>query len=187
VARFIFQESLDEFRGRSPAQSGKRAVPWVMNVVMSLLVCFLWGGLLYVGNIDGLWRMMGIANQLLATIALVVGTTYLLAHAPKRIYALTTAIPLVFVVVTVFTAGIESIINWWNQVGDAWLKLSADPLAMVKIPELLSCLLAAIVLLLSALIVLAALRRWVVMLGGTQEGPKPVPAYSASSSGKGLR
>ena len=179
VARFIFQESLDEFRGRSPADSGQRSVPWVMNVVMSLLVCFLWGGLLYVGNIDGLWRMMGIANQLLATIALVVGTTYLLAHAPKRIYALTTAIPLVFVVVTVFTAGIESIINWWNQVGDAWLKLSADPLAMVKTPELLSCLLAGIVLLLSALIVLAALRRWVIMLGEKQERtvfsePQPV-------------
>ena len=34
------------------------------------------------------------------------GTTYLLQHAPKRIYALCTAIPLVFVVVTVFTAGV---------------------------------------------------------------------------------
>ena len=35
--------------------------------------------------------MMGIANQLLAAIALAVGTTYLLQHAPKRIYALCTA------------------------------------------------------------------------------------------------
>ena len=53
--------------------------------------------------------------------------------------------------------------------GNVWLKLSADPLALVKIPELLSCLLAAIVLLLSALIVLAALRRWAIMLSEKQE------------------
>jgi carbon starvation protein len=140
-----------------------------MNVVMSLVVCSLWGCLLYVGNIDGLWRMMGIANQLLAAIALVVGTTYLLAHAPKRIYALTTAIPLALVVVTVFTAGIESIGIWWKAAGDAGLKLTTDPLAIVKSPDLLSCLLAGIMLLLSASIVLGALRRWAVMLYGEQE------------------
>ncbi len=82
---------------------------------MSVVVCFLWGYLLYTGSIDSLWRMMGIANQLLAAIALAVGTTYLLAHAPKRIYALCTAIPLAFVVVTVFTAGVQSIAIWWRQ------------------------------------------------------------------------
>ena len=69
VARFIFQESLDQLRGRSPAESGRRPVPWTMNVVMSVVVCFLWGYLLYTGSIDSLWRMMGIANQLLAAIA----------------------------------------------------------------------------------------------------------------------
>jgi carbon starvation protein len=169
VARFIFQESWDQLLGRSPGESGPRAVPWAMNVVMSLVVCSLWGCLLYVGNIDGLWRMMGIANQLLAAIALVVGTTYLLAHAPKRIYALTTAIPLALVVVTVFTAGIESIGIWWKAAGDAGLKLTTDPLAIVKSPDLLSCLLAGIMLLLSASIVLGALRRWAVMLYGEQE------------------
>ena len=59
--------------------------------------------------------MMGIANQLLATIALAVGTTYLLQHAPRRVYALCTGIPLVFVVATVFTAGVESIRSWWQE------------------------------------------------------------------------
>ena len=91
---------------------------WGMNVVMSVLVCGLWGGLLYIGNLDTLWRMLGIANQLLATIALAVGTTYLLKHTPKRIYALCTGIPLVFVVVTVFTAGVQSIQMWWDAAGD---------------------------------------------------------------------
>jgi carbon starvation protein len=169
VARFIFQETWDQLRGRSPEEIAKRATPWAMNVVMSLVVCSLWGYMLFTGSIDSLWRMMGIANQLLAMIALVVGTTYLLARAPKRIYALTTAIPLAFVVVTVFTAGIQSIGIWWKAAGDAGLKLRADPLALVKTPELLSCLLAGIMLLLSASIVLGALRRWGVMLYGEQE------------------
>ena len=84
---------------------------------MSVLVCFLWGYLLYSGNIATLWRMMGIANQLLATIALAVGTTYLLKHSPRRIYALATGIPLVFVVGTVFAAGILSIQNWRVELG----------------------------------------------------------------------
>ncbi len=109
VARFIFEESLEQFRGRS--REGHQP-NWVLNVTMSVLVCFLWGYLLYTGNIDNLWRMMGIANQLLATIALAVGTTYLLKCSPKRVYALCTGVPFVFVVATVFTAGVLSVGSW---------------------------------------------------------------------------
>ena len=53
--------------------------------------------------------MNGIGNQLLAVIGLAVGTTYLLQHSPKRVYALCTGIPFVAVAVTVFTAGVESV------------------------------------------------------------------------------
>ena len=81
VARFVFQETLAQFNPRY--QLGHQ-VNWGVNVTMSIVVCGLWGGLLYIGNLDTLWRMLGIANQLLATIALAVGTTYLLLHAPKR-------------------------------------------------------------------------------------------------------
>ena len=88
-----------------------------MNIATSVAVCFCWGYLLYTGNIDRLWRMMGIANQLLATIGLAVGTSYLLLHAPKRVYALCTAIPFVLVVASVFTAGILSIDLWWQEIG----------------------------------------------------------------------
>ena len=82
-----------------------------------MVVCFCWGYLLYTGNIDRLWRMMGIANQLLATIGLAVGTTYLLLHSPKRVYALCTAIPFVLVVASVFAAGMLSIGMWWQEIG----------------------------------------------------------------------
>ena len=125
---------------------------------MSVLVCFLWGYLLYTGNIANLWRMMGIANQLLATIALAVGTTYLLKHAPKRMYALCTAVPLAFVIVTVFTAGIESILLWWEELAQP--DIGAAQAFSLK----LNCTLAGTMLVLSALIAVDAARRWYILL-----------------------
>ncbi len=94
VARFVFEETVAQLLPSRLAEKQPGWLKWLLNISMSILVCFLWGYLLYTGNIDRLWRMFGIANQLLAVVALAVGTTYLLVHAPKRIYALATAIPL---------------------------------------------------------------------------------------------
>ena len=132
VARFVFQEAFTSFgsidepartsgdrvrgrvRMRKRIQAPLQHRPhWGLNIVMSIVVCSAWGYLLYMGSLDTLWRMLGIANQLLAAIALAVGTTYLLLHAPKRRYALCTGIPFVFILVTVVTAGVMSIHGWW--------------------------------------------------------------------------
>ncbi len=152
VARFVFQETLAQFR---PDQAIGHEPKWGLNVAMSVLVCGLWGGLLYIGNLDTLWRMLGIANQLLATIALTVGTTYLLLKSPSRKYALLTFIPWVFAVVTVFTAGVQSIQMWWGT------KL-VNPTDIFL--NQLACVLATIMLALSAVIVLDGLRRWYQIL-----------------------
>jgi carbon starvation protein len=175
VARFIFQEALDQFR---PASSRRHETPWITNILMSVLVCFLWGYLLYTNDIDRLWRMMGIANQLLAAIALAVGTTYLLAHAPRRVYALTTGIPLVFVAATVFAAGVMSIQMWQQELAGIAAKLAGAPLAEEAAARLrldtfslrLMCSLAAAMLLLSGGVLLAAVRRWYVLL---RAAPRP--------------
>jgi carbon starvation protein len=152
VARFVFQETLAQFNPRY--QLGHQ-VKWGVNVTMSIVVCSLWGGLLYIGNLDTLWRMLGIANQLLATIALAVGTTYLLLHAPKRVYALCTGIPFVFAFVTTFTAGVESIQMWWQ-------KPETDPTQIFLVR--LACVLAGIMLTLTVIITLDTLRRWYTLL-----------------------
>jgi carbon starvation protein len=160
VARFVFQEALAQFR---PAQAPGHHANWALNVAMSIIVCFLWGYLLYTGNIERLWRVMGIANQLLATIALAVGTTYLLTYAPKRIYALTTAIPFVFVVATVFTAGIQSIQRWWLELGAPGI----TPAQAISVKTV--SLLAAVMLVLSAIITIDAVRHWIVILGSARK------------------
>jgi carbon starvation protein len=172
VARFIFQESLAMVSPKfAPGNSGQSsALRWGLNIGMSMLVCYLWGYLLYTGNISSLWRMMGIANQLLATIALAVGTTYLLRYAPKRVHALCTGVPLVFVVATVFTAGVQSIRSWWGELALP----DIDPSVASSVR--LMCILASIMLVLSALVILDSLRRWVMILR------EPRAEFSALSS-----
>jgi len=168
VARFIFQETIQQFLPQRLA--GHRNVNWALNVALSVAVCGLWGYLLYSGNIATLWRMMGIANQLLATIALAVGTTYLLKHAPRRAYALCTGIPLVFVVATVFTAGVQSIQSWQQEL--AGLTPDSPEAFYLKLVSIL----AGIMLGLSALIVLDSVRRWFGILRA------PLPAALTASA-----
>jgi hypothetical protein len=48
----------------------------------SILVVIFWAGFLYTGTISSLWPLLGIANQLLATTALAVGTAVILRMHP---------------------------------------------------------------------------------------------------------
>ncbi len=149
VARFVFQEAIGQFSGK-PTFTGH--ANWTLNILMSVITCGAWGYLLYTGNLNTLWRMLGIANQLLASIALAVGTTYLLLHARKRVYALCTGIPYVFVLVTVVVASVKSIAGWWAGLAGA----PADQVFLLK----LTCVLAGIMVSLTVLIALDAAWRW---------------------------
>jgi carbon starvation protein len=167
VARFVFQETVGQFTNRRSAggsAAGRGATPggivrrpnWGLNIFMSILTCFCWGFLLYLGDLKTLWSMLGIANQLLASIALAIGTTYLLNHAAKRSYALCTALPFVFVLITTVTAAIGKICEWWAQIPN----LPADQAFLLR----LASLLAAIMLVLTGIIAVDAIRRWVGIL-----------------------
>ena len=169
VARFVFQESLAGISRRAKI-TGQAS--WGVNIAMSFLTCCAWGYLLYTGNINTLWRMLGISNQLLALIALAVGTTYLLNHAPKRSYALCTGIPFVFVVVTVLTAGVESVWGWWRKIP------SAAPAEQLSLE--LMCWLASIMLVLSCVIVLDAMRKWKSILS-TPAAPAVAPVVTETA------
>jgi carbon starvation protein len=74
----------------------------------SLLVVSAWGYLVYHGTIMSLWPMFGVANQLLAVVALAVGTTVLFKMGRAR-YAWVTLAPMSFMTATTTTAGITNI------------------------------------------------------------------------------
>ncbi len=164
VARFVFQEAIGSIGGKPH---------WGMNVAMSFLTCLGWGYLLYTGNINALWRMLGISNQLLAAIALAVGTTYLIRHAPKRRYALCTAVPFVFTLATVLMAGVQSVQGWWS-------KLPGAPPAESFSLRLMSVL-ASIMLALTVVIAADAVRRWFALLRGPRRG-EPAPVVPATET-----
>ena len=175
VARFVFQETLSQF---NPNYKPGGQANWFLNIFMSLLVCGLWGGLLYIGNLDTLWRMLGISNQLLATIALGVGTTYLLRNAPKRIYALCTGIPFVFAAVTTFTASVMSIQMWWSsRLG----MTNPKDVFLIK----LACLLGCIMLALATVILLETVRQCFIILRTPPEKAVDIPKSAATATGEG--
>ncbi len=74
-----------------------------------LLIVGGWSYFILTGSISTIWPMFGIANQLLACTALCVGTTIILREAKKKIYALTTLLPLAFVGTTTLAAGFISV------------------------------------------------------------------------------
>jgi carbon starvation protein len=105
VARYVLQELLGKVH--TPFANTK----WLPgNLVTTTLVVFGWGYLIYTGSISTLWPLFGTGNQLLATIALAVSTTFLI-NMGKAKYAWITALPMLFVGVTTLTAGVLSIEN----------------------------------------------------------------------------
>jgi len=101
VARFLLQE-LGGYVYRPLSTTG-----WLPgNIMTSLMVVFAWGYLIYSGNISTIWPMFGVANQLLAAIALSVGTTFIIKSGKTR-YAWTTFVPMVFMFTTTLTAAYQ--------------------------------------------------------------------------------
>jgi carbon starvation protein len=103
VARYVLHELLGKVH--KPFSN----TAWLPgNLATSALVVLSWGYMIYTGSISTIWPLFGTGNQLLATIALAVVTTFLV-NMGKVKYAFITAIPMCFVGITTLTAGVLSI------------------------------------------------------------------------------
>ncbi|KAF0206864.1 MAG: carbon starvation protein, partial [bacterium] len=105
VARFLVQE----FIGRV-YQPFERPDWLPGSLIATSLVVIGWAYFIYTGSVSTIWPMFGIANQLLAVVALAVGTTVIINSGQTK-YAWVTAVPMVFVATTTLTAGYYSIMD----------------------------------------------------------------------------
>ena len=90
------------------------------NLVVNMLATFIavsaWGFFVYqgvvdpLGGINSLWPLFGIGNQILAAMALTLGTA-ILFKMKKQQYAWVTVLPTIFLVVTCMTAGWQKIFH----------------------------------------------------------------------------
>jgi carbon starvation protein len=101
IARFLFQETA----GRVYAPFGRQ--DWLPGALLaSAIVTGGWCWLVSTGSIMTIWPMFGIANQVLAVMALALVTTWLVNHGRGR-YAWVTILPMLFVCSTTFTAAVK--------------------------------------------------------------------------------
>src|SRR5438874_81610 len=110
VARFL----LGEFGGRFYRKLEEPN--WLPgSIVTSAVVVFAWAAFIWNGSISTIWPMFGIANQLLAAVALCVATTIIFNMGKAR-YSWVTLVPLSFVATTTLVAGYQSIRDiFWPQ------------------------------------------------------------------------
>ncbi|MCX7666427.1 MAG: carbon starvation protein A [Gemmataceae bacterium] len=99
IARYLFQETLGKIHPKFAQPN------WLPGTILATaMVTFGWAGLVWSGQISTIWPMFGMANQMLAVLALALVTTYLVNSGRGR-YAWVTIPPMLFVCTTTLSAG----------------------------------------------------------------------------------
>ncbi len=175
VGRFMFQE----LAGHVWAPFGRTS--WYpSNIFASAVIVAGWGYFLVqgvldpLGGINSLWPLFGISNQLLASVALCVGTTILIKSGKVR-FAWVTLAPLVWVLTVTLTAGWQKVFAADPRLGFlAHARVTAEQVAAGAVAPALGARLAfndrldaAVALafmLVTALVVVTSAWEWVMVL-----------------------
>ena len=150
------------------------------SILASAVIVAGWGWFLVqgvtdpLGGINSLWPLFGISNQLLAAVALAVGTT-VLVKAGKARYAWTTILPLAFVLVVTLTAGWQKIfaadprLGFLSQARVTLNQMAAGTIdhatgARIVFNYRLDAVVSAVFMTVTVLLVIASVREWVLIV-----------------------
>jgi carbon starvation protein len=175
VGRFMLQDLLGSVWPKLGQTNWKPGMLGTSAVVVAAWGYFLYQGVVDpLGGINSLWPLFGIANQLLAAVALCVATTVLVKMYRAR-YMWITCVPLAWLTVVCFTAG-------WQKIFDSAPALGflAQADAIAKGPQTaataalvfnarLDAGVTAVFLILVAIILVDSIRVWIGILSGARE------------------
>jgi carbon starvation protein len=163
VARFL----VGEFGGRFYRKLEEPN--WLPgSVITSALVVAGWAAFIWSGSISTIWPMFGIANQLLAAVALCVATTILI-NTGKTKYCWVTIMPLTFVATTTLVAG-------WESITDIFWPLSQKPETAMQ--GYINTSLTATIMVAAVIILADSIRRWF----GLGNRPEPIVTLAEAES-----
>jgi carbon starvation protein len=201
VGRFMMQDLLGNVHPRLGQTS------WTPGVIFtSVAIVGAWGYFLIqgvkdpLGGINSLWPLFGIANQLLASIALCVGTTLLIKmHRAK--YMWITCVPLAWLVVVCYTGALTKIFSSLPRVGFlAQADLLESQIASGAIPQAqlasvqaqifnnrLDAVICGIFLVLVTIILVESIRVWIRHIRTPMHPLSPLPDVPPSLPGTPAR
>lgn len=183
VGRFMLQDLLGNIWKPIGRTSSTPAI-----IVTSAAFVAMWGYFLYqgvtdpLGGINSLWPLFGISNQLLATVALCVGTTVIINMGKVR-YSYVTLIPLVWLVIITMTAGYQKIFSPDVRLGFlSHAALLKDQIANSTLPngitveaagrmisnDRVDAGVAAFFMIAVILILVESMRSWIGVINGTK-------------------
>ncbi|MFI5324016.1 MAG: carbon starvation protein A, partial [Thermodesulfobacteriota bacterium] len=146
VARFMIQE----FGGRF-YKPFEKIDHLPSAIISSALISCAWGYFVFTGSISTIWPMFGTANQLLAGIALCVGTTFIIRLGRAK-YAWVTLVPMAFVMATTLSA--------------AWLNITKNFIPLTRkegftVQGYVNIIFTAVMMICGIIIIIDSIRVWI--------------------------
>ncbi len=183
VGRFMLQDLLGNVWKPIGKTGSTPAIVFTSGLFVAMWGYFLYSGVTDpLGGINSLWPLFGISNQLLATVALCVGTTVIINMGKKK-YAYVTLIPLVWLVIITMTAGYQKIFSPNVKLGFlSHASMLKDQIANNTLPanttveaagrmifnDRMDAAVAAFFLIAVIVILAESMRSWIGVLNGTK-------------------
>jgi carbon starvation protein len=167
IGRFLLQE----VAGRVHPSLGR--TDWLPGALLSTLVIVLaWAYFINANSMEAIWPMFGIANQMLAVIALAV-VSVCIANDGKIRYLWVSGIPMLVVATTTGTASAEMLAGLIDGLRTQWHNAPAVRNQKAILNSSVQAALIIIILLCSAIIVICAARAIWKRLSTTERGLAP--------------
>jgi carbon starvation protein len=192
VGRFMVQDALSHVWKPLGRTSWYPSILATSALIVGAWGYFLWQGVKDpLGGINSLWPLFGIANQLLATVALCVATTIIVKMGKAR-YAAVTLLPLLWLVAVTFTASWRKIfdpnprIGFLSHASQLASGSAANPRLIFN--DRLDAIVTGTLIVMVALILIESLLEWARILSGhkqarVKESPFVASRFAAEEQG----